>query len=1114
MPNSAFFVAANGNDSWSGQLDAPNADGSDGPFASPERALAAMRASGIKTTYLRGGTYALTSTLTLGAADSGVSLLGYPGEVATLSGGERITGFTDQGGGLYAAAVTRATGLDLSVAGIRQKVAQSGDWTAGDATAGWQVLEQAAGGASKTALRYQAGAQVPATVQTGMMIQTFDTERLSDGIVAMVGIDPASRTITLTSPVQYALRSGGTYRVLNDDALIRDAGEFAWQAETNRLVVKPADPAALLAQGAVVPRLDTLVRLDGATGVTISGLAFADTPYTGTAVDLRNASGNRLSGNYFSNLGTGLTLTGSSNNWIDGNRMEHLGANGIQITYGSNANLVNGNRIADIGTVRKDVAAVALYGVQNNTVSGNDITGSPRYGVSLKNWDANTGNVGNVIEYNRITNTGSETADSAAIEMLGRSNLDTRTVIRGNHIDGVRGLATDSAGNWLDRQKSFGIYLDDMTNGVTITGNFIRDTGWASVFVHGGDANRIDNNVAVLTNPRERFVRLEWAPLGGDIGRLADNSVTRNIVTSTTGNDYWELWTPGSFAMTGNLIQGGRGYTGAAGGSGGGTDTLGDPLFADPGAGNYSLRAGSTAFALGIQDLEWARMGVGAATPPTTVIPATPASPAGLNWVPVVALNGAVVTREGAWSRLGIAAPTDADGDALSITVAALPAGTVRLPNGTPVVLGQSLSAADLTGLTHAALPGADGDAGVFAYTVSDGRGGIATGAVGVTTVSQASQLAGFDPLRYLASNPDLMAAFGADAAAATRHYLAYGQYEGRSTTRFDPVSYMGMNPDVVAAYGYSTSAATWHYLMWGKAAGRPTEGFDALSYIAANPAVADAYGADPIMGLHHYLTWGKAAGMNAAGFDGLAYIASYDDLMKTYGVDASMGAFHYIQWGRQAGRTASFDPLEYLASYGDLMDAYGTDGRKAAENYIRWGHDAGRTTSFDGLAYIASHPELGGVYGLDADAAALHYIRWGRAAGWGTNFDPQAYMAANPDVAAAAQGNADAATRNYILWGRAAGRPTSVTAAAAAAKAAAPPELQAGADQLILNVSTMTDNTMTALAVPPPLAPASSLLPIDTANQTALLAFAAVDAALLPTTDDPSHGLVWGAGG
>ena len=38
----AFFVAPNGRDSWSGRLAVPNADGTDGPFATVERARNAL----------------------------------------------------------------------------------------------------------------------------------------------------------------------------------------------------------------------------------------------------------------------------------------------------------------------------------------------------------------------------------------------------------------------------------------------------------------------------------------------------------------------------------------------------------------------------------------------------------------------------------------------------------------------------------------------------------------------------------------------------------------------------------------------------------------------------------------------------------------------------------------------------------------------------------------------------------------------------------------------------------------------------------------------------------------------------------------------------------------
>src|SRR5262245_50121897 len=114
----AFFVATNGNDAWSGRLAAPNAEGTDGPFASLERARDAMRATGVRDTYVRGGTYTLDRTVTLTGADSGVRIMAYPGETPVFSGGQRIGGFTGIGGGLYAASVAAPTGLDLSIGGV------------------------------------------------------------------------------------------------------------------------------------------------------------------------------------------------------------------------------------------------------------------------------------------------------------------------------------------------------------------------------------------------------------------------------------------------------------------------------------------------------------------------------------------------------------------------------------------------------------------------------------------------------------------------------------------------------------------------------------------------------------------------------------------------------------------------------------------------------------------------------------------------------------------------------------------------------------------------------------------------------------------------------------
>ncbi|WP_244433534.1 right-handed parallel beta-helix repeat-containing protein [Azospirillum sp. B506] len=86
-----FYVATNGNDSWSGKLAAPNADGTDGPFASLQKAQQAMRADpGIDTTYIRGGDYHQNG-LWLDGQDSGVTFASYGNEKAVIHGGSNAT---------------------------------------------------------------------------------------------------------------------------------------------------------------------------------------------------------------------------------------------------------------------------------------------------------------------------------------------------------------------------------------------------------------------------------------------------------------------------------------------------------------------------------------------------------------------------------------------------------------------------------------------------------------------------------------------------------------------------------------------------------------------------------------------------------------------------------------------------------------------------------------------------------------------------------------------------------------------------------------------------------------------------------------------------------------
>ena len=116
-PRADFYVAENGNDTWSGRLSEPNASGTDGPLASLRGVRDVIRKMKARsdltkpvTVLMRGGTYRIRKPVEFLPIDSGskkapITYAAYPGEKPVISGGIPITGWKKGEGRLWNAKV-------------------------------------------------------------------------------------------------------------------------------------------------------------------------------------------------------------------------------------------------------------------------------------------------------------------------------------------------------------------------------------------------------------------------------------------------------------------------------------------------------------------------------------------------------------------------------------------------------------------------------------------------------------------------------------------------------------------------------------------------------------------------------------------------------------------------------------------------------------------------------------------------------------------------------------------------------------------------------------------------------------------------------------------------
>ncbi|NOZ20755.1 MAG: right-handed parallel beta-helix repeat-containing protein [Planctomycetes bacterium] len=564
-----YYVATNGNDAWSGKLPEPNADKTDGPFATLTRAQQAVRETKGKpvTVLIRGGVYRLSEPIRLRAEDSGteegpITYVAYPGEKPIFSGGRAITGWKKSKGNIWTAQIDDVKNGTWY---FRQLFINSRRATrARSPNEGFFKVKALADKDNKPGVRWNKGVDafkfragdIKAWTNLNeievIVFHSWNTSRMR-----IASVDENKHLVTFTAKTCFrplAWDPNQRYYVENAPDALDSPGEWVLDRQTGALSYWPLPGEDMTKAEVVAPVVQDLVRFEGEaeTGLPVQhirlvGLSFQhadwDLPAQGynndpqaavtipAAVMLWGALHCTIEKCEIAHVGKyGLWVAkGSKHNRIVQNHIHDLGAGGVRVGDAKMAakdvneashNLIHNNYIHDGGHIYPEGVGFWLAQSSHNTISHNEIHSFNYSGMSVGwNWnEAKNRTDHNVIEHNHVHHVvRGMLSDGGGIYTLG---TQTGTVIRNNVYHDIFPYMGRPAMAW-------GIYFDQGSNSMLVENNIVYNTLTGGLMNTGRNNNTVRNNIFALSgwNAVWRYTRAKGKP----------STVERNLFYLTQG---------------------------------------------------------------------------------------------------------------------------------------------------------------------------------------------------------------------------------------------------------------------------------------------------------------------------------------------------------------------------------------------------------------------------------------------------------------------------------------------------------------------------------------------------------------------------------------------------
>ena len=507
-----FFVAADGNDSWSGKLAQANADRSDGPFASVITACQAARKIGAEKSrkvVVRAGRYFFDKPLVLGAEDAGLTIEPAPDAKVYFYGGREITGWQKDGENFYSVALpqVKERKWDFRVLIVNGRFCRRARVPAQGffehlSTFDVPWMTTTGGGWKRKPTNEELTTMKYCAEDIGPRLDVNNAELTiyhmwDESLVGISAIDANSQTITFSNPSGHPAGAFGIkkYAIWNVRDGMTEPGQWYLDRTNGKLVYWPLPGEDLTKAEVIAPTIESIIKIEGARDtpakdITIRGLMLSvtGTPLkaggfgAGTfdgAISIAFAEDCRLLDLEIVNAGgQGIKAAGKRLR-IERCHIHHTGACGIK--FKGDEIVAADNHIHDVGVTYPSAIAVSTSG-RDLEISHNEVHDTSYSAVTCSGQN-------NRIEHNLIYRAMKELHDGAGIYITFCKNI----TLRGNFIrDIIDTGGYGASAYYLDEQAENCVVEENLSIGVVrpthnhmARSNTIRN----NVFISDGDMN-------------------------------------------------------------------------------------------------------------------------------------------------------------------------------------------------------------------------------------------------------------------------------------------------------------------------------------------------------------------------------------------------------------------------------------------------------------------------------------------------------------------------------------------------------------------------------------------------------------------------------------------------